>query len=80
MRRQFAQPVMSEHLTQCDVRMHQLWTARPTTVNTPEETGWGMASMLKSKIHRATATRADLHYGGSLTVDQDLMDARPVCR
>jgi aspartate 1-decarboxylase len=31
--------------------------------------------MLKSKIHRATVTQADLHYVGSVTVDQDLMDA-----
>ena len=31
--------------------------------------------MLKSKIHRATVTHADLHYVGSLTVDQDLLDA-----
>jgi aspartate 1-decarboxylase len=31
--------------------------------------------MLKSKIHRASVTRADLHYVGSLTVDADLMDA-----
>jgi aspartate 1-decarboxylase len=31
--------------------------------------------MLKSKIHRATVTRADLHYVGSVTVDEDLMDA-----
>jgi len=31
--------------------------------------------MFKSKIHRATVTRADLHYIGSLTVDADLMDA-----
>jgi aspartate 1-decarboxylase len=31
--------------------------------------------MLKSKIHRATVTRADLHYVGSITVDADLMDA-----
>ncbi|MHA6798081.1 aspartate 1-decarboxylase [Bounagaea algeriensis] len=30
-------------------------------------------SMLKSKIHRATVTRADLHYVGSVTVDADLM-------
>nr|WP_223244333.1 aspartate 1-decarboxylase [Streptomyces sp. CBMA156] len=30
--------------------------------------------MLKSKIHRATVTQADLHYVGSLTIDQDLMD------
>jgi aspartate 1-decarboxylase len=31
--------------------------------------------MLKSKIHRATVTQADLHYVGSITVDADLMDA-----
>jgi aspartate 1-decarboxylase len=31
--------------------------------------------MLKSKIHRATVTRADLHYVGSITIDEDLMDA-----
>jgi aspartate 1-decarboxylase len=31
-------------------------------------------TMLKSKIHRATVTRADLHYVGSVTVDADLMD------
>ncbi len=31
--------------------------------------------MMKSKIHRATVTDADLHYVGSVTVDQDLMDA-----
>ena len=32
-------------------------------------------TMLKSKIHRATVTQADLHYVGSLTIDADLMDA-----
>ena len=31
--------------------------------------------MLKGKIHRATVTNADLHYVGSLTLDEDLMDA-----
>jgi len=34
-----------------------------------------LRTMLKSKIHRATVTRADLHYVGSITIDQDLMDA-----
>ena len=29
--------------------------------------------MLKSKIHRATVTGADLHYEGSVTIDRDLM-------
>jgi aspartate 1-decarboxylase len=32
-------------------------------------------TMLKSKIHRATVTHADLHYVGSVTVDRDLLDA-----
>jgi len=32
-------------------------------------------TMLKSKIHRATITEANLHYTGSLTIDGDLMDA-----
>jgi aspartate 1-decarboxylase len=31
--------------------------------------------MLKSKIHRATVTQADLHYVGSVTVDADLLEA-----
>ena len=31
--------------------------------------------MLKSKIHRATITEADLNYDGSLTIDRVLMDA-----
>ncbi len=30
--------------------------------------------MMKSKIHRATVTDANLHYVGSITVDRDLMD------
>ena len=32
-------------------------------------------TMLKSKLHRATVTDADLHYEGSITIDKDLMDA-----
>lgn len=31
--------------------------------------------MMKSKIHRATVTDANLHYVGSVTVDEDLMEA-----
>ena len=34
-----------------------------------------MLEMLRSKIHRATVTQADLHYVGSITIDADLMDA-----
>ena len=32
-------------------------------------------SVLKSKIHRATVTQAELDYVGSITIDEDLMDA-----
>lgn len=31
--------------------------------------------MFKSKLHRARITEADLYYEGSLTIDEDLMDA-----
>ena len=31
--------------------------------------------VLKSKIHRVTVTDANLNYSGSITVDEDLMDA-----
>ncbi len=31
--------------------------------------------LLKSKLHRATVTDADLHYEGSVTIDANLMDA-----
>jgi aspartate 1-decarboxylase len=34
--------------------------------------------MLKSKIHRATVTGADLHYEGSITIDRDLMEAADI--
>ena len=35
-------------------------------------------TMLKSKIHRATVTDADLHYVGSITVDPDLLEAADI--
>ncbi len=34
-----------------------------------------MRIMMKSKIHRATVTQADLHYVGSVAIDVDLMEA-----
>ena len=34
--------------------------------------------MLKSKIHRATVTSADLHYVGSISVDPELMQAADI--
>jgi aspartate 1-decarboxylase len=33
-----------------------------------------MRVMMKSKIHRATVTQADLHYVGSIAIDADLLD------
>jgi aspartate 1-decarboxylase len=35
-------------------------------------------TMLKSKIHRATVTDADLHYVGSITVDPELLEAADI--
>jgi aspartate 1-decarboxylase len=40
-----------------------------------ERTDTVFRTMMKGKIHRATVTQADLHYVGSLTVDEDLLDA-----
>lgn len=34
-----------------------------------------MKLMMKSKIHRVSVTEADLNYIGSVTIDEDLMDA-----
>jgi aspartate 1-decarboxylase len=34
-----------------------------------------MIEVLKSKIHRATVTGADLHYEGSITISKELIDA-----
>lgn len=34
-----------------------------------------LRNMLIGKIHRATVTQADLHYIGSITIDENLMDA-----
>jgi len=32
-------------------------------------------TMMKAKIHRATVTEANLNYVGSITIDQDILDA-----
>ncbi|MEQ8201881.1 MAG: aspartate 1-decarboxylase [Syntrophomonadaceae bacterium] len=37
-----------------------------------------MRYMMKSKIHRAVVTEADLNYVGSITIDRDLMDAADI--
>ena len=36
-------------------------------------------SMLKSKIHRAVITQAELDYVGSVTIDEELMEAAGLC-
>ena len=35
-------------------------------------------TLLKSKIHRATITEAELNYRGSITIDRNLMDAADI--
>ncbi len=34
-----------------------------------------LIQVIKSKLHRVTVTEANLHYIGSITIDEDLMDA-----
>lgn len=33
-----------------------------------------LVTMLKAKIHRATVTQCDLHYVGSITIDEDILE------
>jgi len=37
-----------------------------------------MIEVMKSNIHRARVTQAELNYVGSITIDQDLMDAADI--
>lgn len=37
-----------------------------------------MRPMIQGKIHRARVTGADLHYVGSITIDEDLLDAADI--
>ena len=34
-----------------------------------------LVTLMKSKLHRATVTQADLDYEGSIAIDMDLLDA-----
>jgi aspartate 1-decarboxylase len=43
-----------------------------------EEENKMLRTMLKSKIHRATVTEANLYYEGSITVDADLIKAADI--
>ncbi|MBP2655848.1 MAG: L-aspartate 1-decarboxylase [Firmicutes bacterium] len=36
-------------------------------------------NIFKSKLHRATVTEACLNYVGSITIDEDLLDAADIC-
>lgn len=45
------------------------------SVNHPARPASLRRTMMTGKIHRATVTRADLHYVGSITIDADLLDA-----
>ncbi|MDR7866762.1 MAG: aspartate 1-decarboxylase [Sporomusaceae bacterium] len=36
-------------------------------------------TVFKSKLHRATVTEANLNYVGSITIDEDLLDAAEIC-
>ncbi|MBI1347946.1 aspartate 1-decarboxylase [bacterium] len=38
-----------------------------------------LRTLLKSKIHRATVTDANLHYEGSVTIDSHLMELSDIC-
>ena len=38
-----------------------------------------LLQILKSKIHRVVVTEANLEYIGSITIDEDLMDAANIC-
>jgi aspartate 1-decarboxylase len=37
-----------------------------------------LRKLLKSKIHRATITRSDLNYEGSIAIDEDLLEAADI--
>ena len=39
-----------------------------------------MIEVLKSKLHCVTVTEANLHYMGSITIDEDLLDAAGMAR
>ena len=37
-----------------------------------------LVTLMKSKLHRATVTQADLDYEGSIAIDRDLLDAAEI--
>ncbi len=44
----------------------------------PQGRGHAVRTILKSKIHRAHVTQADLHYEGSITIDPLLLEAADI--
>lgn len=48
------------------------------TLDRKERNGSMNRIMCKSKIHRATVTHADLHYEGSISIDEDLLEAADI--
>lgn len=55
---------MRPHVSVTKLLVGYRWEALPVFVN-----------MLKAKLHSATVTQCDLHYEGSVSIDQDLLDA-----
>ena len=55
--------------------MGSLWCQKLLKIDNPFKRGRMFRQMLRSKIHRATVTESCLDYEGSLTIDEDLMDA-----
>jgi len=49
------------------------WPAR--LIDSLWETGGMLLNMLKAKLHSGRVTQCDLYYEGSVSLDQDLMDA-----
>ncbi len=65
-------------IAECKARCNQLLTGKKKALwsrRTDEEGAVMNITMLKGKIHRATVTQAELDYVGSITIDENLMDA-----
>lgn len=63
-RRRTASPLRPRATTQDHANRNRMQKGKPV-----------LSTMLKGKIHRATVVQAELDYVGSITVDEDLMDA-----
>ena len=61
-------------LPACGSKVLSLATVRATRYNIDSM----YITLCKSKIHRATVTQADLHYVGSITIAEDIMEAADI--